>query len=93
MVHASDGEACTHFDAIHHEKVEYAHNVSVVLATDGFNPYGLMVAHTHVGLCSLSPSICPPGNGLFDFISWLKHKVPYLACHLKLLLHANNITI
>jgi hypothetical protein len=42
MVHASDGEAWIHFDAIHHEKVEEARNVHVVLATDGFNPYGMI---------------------------------------------------
>jgi hypothetical protein len=33
------------------------------------------------------------GDGLADFISWLKHKVSYLVCHLKLVLWANNITI
>jgi hypothetical protein len=42
IVHASDGEAWSHIDAIHHEKAEEARNVRVVLATDGFNPYGLM---------------------------------------------------
>jgi hypothetical protein len=41
MVHASDGEAWKHFDAIHREKVEEARNVRVALATDGFNPYGM----------------------------------------------------
>jgi hypothetical protein len=44
MVHASDGEAWTYFDVIHHEKVVEACNVHVALATDGFNPYGLMAA-------------------------------------------------
>jgi hypothetical protein len=44
MVHASDGEAWKHFDAIHREKVEEARNVRVALATDGFNPYGMSVA-------------------------------------------------
>jgi hypothetical protein len=44
MVYASNGEAWTHFDAILHEKAEDAHNVRVALATDGFNPYGLMDA-------------------------------------------------
>jgi hypothetical protein len=33
-----------HFDAIHREKVEEARNVCVVLATDGFNPYGMSAA-------------------------------------------------
>ena len=44
MVHASDGEAWTHFDGIHHEKAKEARNVRVALATDGFNPYGMMAA-------------------------------------------------
>jgi hypothetical protein len=44
MVHASDGEAWIHFDAIHHEKAKEARNVRVALAIDGFNPYGLMAA-------------------------------------------------
>jgi hypothetical protein len=44
MVHASVGEAWKHFDAIHREKAEEARNVHVVLATDGFNPYGMSVA-------------------------------------------------
>jgi hypothetical protein len=34
MVHASDDEAYTHFDAIHLEKAEEARNVRVALATD-----------------------------------------------------------
>jgi hypothetical protein len=42
MVHASNGEVWTHFDAIQHEKAEEAHNVRVALATDEFNLYGLM---------------------------------------------------
>jgi hypothetical protein len=42
MVHASDGEAWTHFDAIHHVKVEEVRNVHVALAIDGFNCYELM---------------------------------------------------
>jgi hypothetical protein len=37
MVHASDCEAWTHFDVIHHEKDEEARNVCVALATYGFN--------------------------------------------------------
>jgi hypothetical protein len=44
MVYASNGETWTHFDAILHDKAEDAHNVRVALATDGFNPYGLMDA-------------------------------------------------
>ena len=59
MVHPSDGEAWTRFDEIHREKALEARNVRVVLATDGFTPYGMVVPHTPVGPCSLSPSISP----------------------------------
>jgi hypothetical protein len=44
MVHAFDGEAWKHFDAIHREKAKEARNVRVVLAIDGYNPYGMSVA-------------------------------------------------
>ena len=47
MVHASDGEAWTHFDGIHHEKAKEARNVRVVLATDGFNPFGTISRPMH----------------------------------------------
>jgi hypothetical protein len=44
MVHASDGEAWKHFDAIHREKVEEARNIRVALAINGFNPYVMSAA-------------------------------------------------
>jgi hypothetical protein len=44
MVHPSDGEAWTRFDEKHPEKADEARNVRVALATDGFNPYGMMAA-------------------------------------------------
>ena len=44
LVHPSDGEAWTRFDMIHHEKALEARNVCVALATDGFNPYGMVAA-------------------------------------------------
>jgi hypothetical protein len=56
MVHASDGEAWKHFDAIHREKAEEARNVRVALATDGFNPYGMKAAPYTCWPCLLSPS-------------------------------------
>ena len=59
MVHPSNGEAWIRFNDKHHDKADEARNVRVVLATDGFNPYGMMVAHTHVGPSSLSPLISP----------------------------------
>jgi len=44
MVHPSDGDAWVHFDGKHPGKAEEARNVRVALATDGFNPYGMMAA-------------------------------------------------
>ena len=44
MVHPSDAEAWKHFDGRHALKAVEARNVRVALATDGFNPYGMMVA-------------------------------------------------
>ena len=44
LVHPSDGEAWTWSDMIHHEKALEACNVRVALATDGFNPYGMVAA-------------------------------------------------
>jgi len=44
MVHPSDGESWKIFDVIHHEKARETRNVRVVLATDGFNPYGMVAA-------------------------------------------------
>jgi hypothetical protein len=66
LVHPSDGEAWTRFDGIHHDKVEEARNVCVALATDGFNPYGMLAGHTLVGPCSLSPSNFPPVSSFND---------------------------
>ena len=61
MVHLADGEAWKNFNRKHHDKDLEARNVRVALATDGFNPYGMMLAHTLVGPCSPSPSISPRG--------------------------------
>ena len=55
MVHASDGEAWKHYDAIHCEKAEEAQNVCVALATDGFNPYGM----------SAAPGVCFQRQNIF----------------------------
>jgi hypothetical protein len=60
MVHASDYEACKHFDAIHHEKAEESHNVRVTLATDGFNAYGMSVAPYTCWPVFVIPIILPP---------------------------------
>jgi len=61
MVHASDGEAWTHFDDIHHEKAKEACNVRVTLATDGFNPYGMMAAPYTCWPVFVIPLNLPPG--------------------------------
>jgi hypothetical protein len=44
MVHPSDANACWYFNTWHPLKAEEARNVRVTLATDGFQPYGMMVA-------------------------------------------------
>jgi hypothetical protein len=61
MVHAFDGEVWTHFDSIHHEKVREAHNARVALATDGFNPYGMMAATYTCWPVFVIPLNLPPG--------------------------------
>ena len=60
MVHASDGEAWTHFDGIHHEKAKEDHNVRVALETDGFNPYGMMAAPYTCWPVFVFPLTLPP---------------------------------
>ena len=42
MVHPVDGEAWKSFNRKHRDKDLEARNVRVALATDGFNPYGMM---------------------------------------------------
>ena len=59
MIHPSDGEAWKHFDRCNTMEAGEARNVRVVLATDGFNPYGMTAARTVVGPCLLSPSTSP----------------------------------
>jgi hypothetical protein len=98
MVHASDGEAWIHFDSIHHEKARESRNVRVALATDGFNPYGMMAATYTCWRRSREPTQqeCDTlfsqgaGNGAPNFIHWFKQQVTvqsslYLLCHSKLL--------
>ena len=61
LVHPSDGEAWTHFDVIHREKALEARNVRVALATDGFNPYGMMAAPYTCWPVFVIPLNLPPG--------------------------------
>ena len=61
MVHPSDSESWTHFDEIHHEKAKEARNVRVALATDGFNPYGMMATSYSCWPVFVIPLNLPPG--------------------------------
>ena len=61
LVHPSDGEAWIRFDMIHHEKALEAHNVCVALATDGFNPYGMVAASYTCWSMFVIPLNLPPG--------------------------------
>ena len=72
MVHPSDGESWTHFDEIHREKAEEARNVRVALATDGFNPYGMMAASYSCWPVFVIPLNLPPPSA-FSF-----NDIPYL---------------
>jgi hypothetical protein len=66
MVHASDGEAWTHFDAIHHEKAKEARHVCVALATDGFNPYGMTATPYTCWPVFVIPINLPPAYAFKD---------------------------
>jgi hypothetical protein len=49
------------FDSCHPEKAAEARNVHVALATDGFNPYGLMAAPYTCWPVFVTPLNLPPG--------------------------------
>ena len=61
MVHPSDGEAWTSLNDKHRLKSDEARNVRVVLATDGFNPYGMMAAPYTCWPVFVIPLNLPPG--------------------------------
>ena len=61
LVHPFDGEAWTRFHMIHREKALEARNVRVAMATDGFNPYGLMAAPYTCWPIFVIPLNLPPG--------------------------------
>ncbi len=61
MVHPADGEAWKHFDDQYPEKAQEARNVRVALATDGFNPYGMMAAPYTCWPIFVIPLNLPPG--------------------------------
>ena len=66
MVHPSDGASWTHFDGIHHEKARETRNVHVALATDGFNPYGMVAASYSCWPVFVIPMYLPPGSYFND---------------------------
>jgi hypothetical protein len=61
MVHPADVESWQYLDSCHPDKAAGARNVCVALATDGFNPYGLMVAPYTCWLVFIIPLNLPPG--------------------------------
>jgi hypothetical protein len=69
MVHPADAEAWTYFNEQHPDKPEEARNVCVVLATDGFNPYGMMVAPYKCWPVFVIPLNVPPS------VSFQRHNV------------------
>jgi hypothetical protein len=61
LVHPSNGQAWTHFDVVHRDKAPEARNVRVALATDGFNPYRMMVTPYTCWPVFFYPHQPPPG--------------------------------
>ena len=76
MVHPSDGGSWKIFDAIHHEKAREAHNVRVALATDGFNPYGMVAASYSCWPMFIIPLNPPPHGGPISTIEHI-HVIDY----------------
>ena len=66
MVHPSDGEAWIRFNDKHRDKADEARNVRVALATDGFNPYGMMAAPYTCWPVFVIPLIFPPVSPFND---------------------------
>ncbi|XP_066334207.1 uncharacterized protein [Miscanthus floridulus] len=61
MVHPADGDAWKHFDDMNPSKAMEARNVRVALATDGFNPFGMMAAPYTCWPVFVIPLNLPPG--------------------------------
>jgi hypothetical protein len=59
LTHPSDVEALTKFDEKHADKAGEARNVHVALATNGFNPYGMLATPYTCWPVFVSPSIYP----------------------------------
>jgi hypothetical protein len=64
MLHPADAESWQYFDNCHRDKVTVARNVRVALATDGFNPYGLMAAPYTCWPVFVIPLNLPPASCL-----------------------------
>jgi hypothetical protein len=64
MVHPFDADAWKYFNARHLDKEEEARNARVTLATDGFNPYGMMAAPYTCWPVFVIPLNLPPGRRL-----------------------------
>jgi hypothetical protein len=62
IVNPADGEAWKSFNRNHRDKDEEAHNVRVALATNGFNPYGMMLAPYTCWPVFAIPVNLPPGG-------------------------------
>jgi hypothetical protein len=61
MLHPADVESWQYFDSYHPDKAAEARNVCVALATDGFNPYGLMATPYTCWPVFITPLNLPPG--------------------------------
>jgi hypothetical protein len=59
MLHPTDAKSWQYFDSCHPDKAAEARNVCVALATDGFNPYGLMATPYTCWPVFVTPSIFP----------------------------------
>ena len=66
MVHPSDADAWKYFNSRHPLKAEEARNVRVALATDGFNPYGMMAAPYTCWPVFVIPLNLPPASPFND---------------------------
>jgi hypothetical protein len=70
MVHPSDVEAWIRFNDKHRDKADEAYNLCVALATDGFNPYGMMVVPYTCWPIFVIPINLPPRVSPFNDITY-----------------------
>jgi hypothetical protein len=61
MGHLSDGKAWKNFDEKYPNKAADARNVRIMIATDGFNPYGMSTANYSCWPVFVIPLNLPPG--------------------------------